>query len=81
MSYSQVRASLQEKARSTSGVKDVADFQDEHPAAPSLSKMTMGSTQYNIYNKQFAGERRRPNVFSKSTSGTVFGGAIGAQES
>lgn len=81
MSYKQATASLKEKAYSTPRVKDVAHFDDEHPAAPSLSKMTMGSTQYNFYNKQIAGERRRPNVFSKSTSGTVFGGGIGAQES
>jgi hypothetical protein len=79
MSYNQVRASLGEKARTAHNVQSISNFEDTHPAAPSLSKLTLGSTAYNFYNPHIAKERGRPNVFSKPTAGTVFGGGIGSQ--
>jgi hypothetical protein len=57
-------------------VKDVQEFTGP-TAGASQSKYTRQSTSFNFLNSDIARDRGRPNAFSKETSSSIYGGAIG----
>jgi hypothetical protein len=66
------------KPNAIEAVKSVHPFVQQGPDVYAKGKFNQQSTAFNFYNKQIATEHGHPNVHSAVTSGTVYGGNIGA---
>jgi len=60
-------------------VSSIDDYRQVGPTVRPGSKFTRQSTAFNFYSSDIAKERQHPNAYTADTSGTVFGGSIGAQ--